>query len=252
MRISVENLSYAYKKHPVLEKVSFQACPGLTAVLGPNGVGKSTLFKCMLGLIKDYTGSIRFDAQEASKLSPRQLAQIAAYIPQNNHPTFGYPVFDVVLMGTGGRLASFAAPGKREREAAKQALETVGIANLAQRDYLKLSGGEQQLVLLARALAQQTSVLIMDEPTASLDYGNQIRVLETVQSLAQRGYTILLSTHNPQSAMTYADRVLALYEGRIQAEGKARDVLTPTLLTTLYGIEIGVEGNFVLPGRIRT
>ena len=249
MMITVENLSHSYKKHPVLEQVSFQAEPGLTMVLGPNGVGKSTLFKCLLGLERSYTGSIRYDGQEVSDLSPRQLAHIAAYIPQMSHPAFGYPVYDVVLMGTGGRLAPYAAPGRRERQAAEHALELAGITHLAQRDFLKLSGGEQQLVMVARALAQQTDVLVMDEPTASLDYGNQIRILETVRSLARQGYTVLLSTHDPQSALTYGDRVLALYQGRVQAYGAPRDVLTGQLLHTLYGIEARVEGDLVIPGR---
>ncbi|MBQ0038317.1 MAG: ABC transporter ATP-binding protein [Clostridiales bacterium] len=252
MTITVENLSYSYKNQPVLKQVTFRAEPGMTAVLGPNGVGKSTLFKCMLGLEKGYSGSICFGTQETSDLSPRQLAGIAAYIPQSSHPTFGYRVFDVVLMGTSGRLAPFSVPGKREHQAACQALETVGIAELAQRDYRKLSGGEQQLVLIARALAQQTEVLIMDEPTANLDYGNQIRVLETVQSLAKQGYTVLMSTHNPQNALTYADRVLALYRGRVQADGAPREVLSGTLIRTLYGIETNVEGDFIIPGRSRT
>lgn len=249
MMITVKNLSYSYKQHPVLQAVSFQAQPGLTAVLGPNGVGKSTLFKCILGLEKGYSGTIRFDEKDASDLSPRQLAGIAAYIPQNNHPAFSYRVCDVVLMGTSSRLAPFSAPGKKQKLAVQQALELVGITDLAERDFLRLSGGEQQLVLIARALAQQTDVLIMDEPTASLDYGNQIRVLETVQRLAQQGYTVLLSTHNPQNALTYADRVLALYRGQVQAYGAPRDVLTGELIHTLYGIEATVEDDLVISRR---
>ena len=251
MMITVDNLSYSYKQHPVLRNVSFQAQPGLTAVLGPNGVGKSTLFKCILGLEKGYSGTIRFCEQEVSGLSARQLAGISAYIPQMHHPVFGYQVCDVVLMGTSGRLAPFSAPGKKQKMAVQQAMELVGITDLAERDFLKLSGGEKQLVLVARALAQQTDVLIMDEPTASLDYGNQIRVLETVQRLAQQGYTILLSTHNPQNALTYADQVLALYRGQVQACGAPREVLTGELIHTLYGIEATVENDLVIPGRER-
>ena len=246
MILTVENLSYAYQKTPVLMDLSFQTHPGLTAVLGPNGAGKSTLFQCMLGLKHGYTGSIRYGSQEVSTLSARQLAQVVAYISQSHHPAFDYSVYDVVLMGTTGRLSPYAAPGKRERAAAQRALELVGITHLAQRDFLKLSGGEQQLVLASRALAQETEVLIMDEPTANLDYGNQIRVLECVKQLAANGYTVLLSTHNPQNALSYADKVLALQEGRVLAYGAPQEVLTAELIKRLYGINVSIAGQQIV------
>ncbi len=147
---------------------------------------------------------------------------------------------DVVLMGTAHTLSPFASPGKPQERIAEEALRTLGIETLSDRPFDTLSGGEQQLVLIARALAQQVKILLMDEPTSSLDYGNQIRVLSAVKRLSEDGYTVLLSTHNPQHAMWYADRALALLSGRVEALGPVREILTPALLQTLYGVKTDI------------
>ena len=140
-------------------------------------------------------------------------------------------------MGLTRHLSPFQSPSKALEQQALTALEQLGVAHLAQRNFAALSGGEQQLVLIARALCQQSELLIMDEPTASLDYGNQLRVLEQVRSLSEQGYTVLLSTHDPQHALRFSRRVLALQGGRVAAEGDTRDVLTPDLIRQLYGVE---------------
>ena len=249
MSIAVSRLSFSYPRHAALHGVSFTAEPGLTAVLGANGAGKSTLLRCILGLLEGYQGEISLCGRDVTCLSPKKRSALAAYVPQLHQSVFSYQVLDIVLMGASCRLPVYAQPGRPEREAARQALEKMGISHLAHRSFSHLSGGERQMVLVSRALAQQTSVLIMDEPTASLDYGNQLRLLEKVRQLADEGYTVLLSTHDPQSALHYAHRILALHQGCVAAHGAPADVLDEALLQTLYGVETTIKDGFIFPGR---
>ena len=239
MSLTVENLSFSYEQHEVLHEISFTAQAGeLLAILGPNGVGKTTLFKCVMGLERRYTGKILADGVDLSALSPRERAHRVAAIPQAHPLSFRYSAFDMVLMGTSHSLSPFAVPGEKEREMARTAMARVYIEHLAERPFDQLSGGEQQLVFIARALAQQAKILLMDEPTSSLDYGNRLLVLGVARDLARFGYTVLLSTHDPQHALWFADRALALKDGRVLALGTPREVITPALLEELYGRRI--------------
>lgn len=253
MRLTIENLSFRYGGRGVLHEISFTAEEGeLLAILGPNGVGKTTLFKCVMGLERPCGGRILADGTDLSALSPRARAHRVALIPQVHPLSFRYSVFDMVLMGTSHSLSPLALPGERERAAARGALERLGISSLADRPFDRLSGGEQQLVFVARALAQQAKVLLMDEPTASLDYGNRLRVLGAARDLARDGYTVLLSTHDPQHALWFADRALALREGRVLALGAPRAVVTEALLFQLYGRRLRLietdQGPVLVPG----
>lgn len=243
VKLDVRDLSFSYGERKILDEVSFSLKKGeFLSVLGPNGVGKSTLFRCILGRLTEFTGEIRSDGTDIRRLSRREAARRIAYIPQIHQPTFEYSVIDTVLMGTTRQLASpFSQPGRAQVDRAMAALERLGIAHLADRSFTHLSGGEQQLVLVARALAQQSEVLIMDEPTSALDYGNQLRILELVRELADEGYAVLLSTHNPQHALSYATRILALSGGRVAALGAPGEVLTPELVRTLYGVNVAFE-----------
>ena len=240
MTLSVEHLSFSYHRQEVLRDISFDLKPGeVLSVLGPNGVGKSTLFRCILNFLQGYTGRVLVGDTDVRTCTQRERAQKIAYIPQVHRPTFGYTVLDTVLMGTARQLNVFTLPKSEQIDQAHAALERVGAEYLAERDFSRLSGGEQQLVLIARAIAQQADVLIMDEPTSALDYGNQWRLLTQVRRLADEGYGVLLSTHNPQHAMSFADRILALAGGQVAALGRPGEALTPELLHRLYDIEVG-------------
>ena len=244
MGLSIENLSFRYdRKGPeVLQKVNFSAKEGdLIAVLGPNGVGKSTMFKCILGFFEKYDGEIRLDGASLKDLSHKQIARRIAYIPQSTYPTFNYDVLDVVLMGLTSQLSLLAAPKEQHIAQAKAALESLGIGHLAGAGYGEISGGERQLVLIARALVQNAKILIMDEPTANLDYGNQIRVMCRVAELAKAGYIIIVSTHNPDHAFLYANRVLMLENGKVIADGTPEAVLDTELIRRVYHVETRIE-----------
>lgn len=236
MSLTVRELTFAYEKKPVLAGVSFTANPyEVLGVLGANGAGKTTLFRCILGELKHAEGDIEIDGAAVKSLRPRALAHRIAYIPQTHPMTFRFTVRDMVLMGTTHQISPLSVPRAPQYSAAEDAMERLGIAALADKDFNRISGGEQQLTYIARALAQQAKILVMDEPTASLDYGNQLYVLSVVRALAREGYTVLVSTHNPQHAIWYADRVLALKDGCAAAFGAVSETLTPALIETLYG-----------------
>lgn len=242
MSVIVENLSFAYDSRPVLDSVSFVAERGhFLSVLGANGVGKSTLFRCILGLLKGYRGSIRVEDQDVRHLSPREMAKRIAYIPQSHDPSFNYTVFDMVLMGTTGQVAAVSSPGKKQMALAEQAIERLGITALHNRGFNQISGGERQLTMIARALAQNAHVLILDEPTANLDFGNQIKVLSRIRSLAEEGYTVIQATHNPDQTFLFSDRILALKDGRVLASGSPSEIVSTDLMQTLYGVDIAVQ-----------
>lgn len=242
MSILVKDLSFSYQSHPVLNDITFQVNTGeIMALLGPNGVGKSTLFRCILGIQTDYSGSIWIHHQEAKRLSAKVLASQIAYIPQMQKTAFHYSVLDMVLMGTTAQLQLFQQPGPLERQRALNALERFRISHLAHRDFDRLSGGECQLTLIARAVAQGAKILLLDEPTASLDYGNTHRVMEEIYHLRREGYTILFSTHDPNQALSYSNTILALHEGEVAAFGNTDQVLKADLMEKLYQISVSFE-----------
>jgi iron complex transport system ATP-binding protein len=242
LALEVRDLSFAYGDHTVLRNISFGLEEGkFLGMLGPNGVGKSTLFRCILGLEKKHTGKILVAGEGIEKKRPAELARKIAYVPQTHYPSFNYSALEMVLMGTVSQGREWSVPGKREKQAALEAMELLGIAELRSRGFRLLSGGEQQLVLIARALVQQAKLLVMDEPTANLDYGNQLRILSHIKRLSAQGYSIILSTHNPDHAFLFADQVLALHNTRIAAAGPPAEVLSAELISLLYSIQVRIR-----------
>ncbi|MBQ3405075.1 MAG: ABC transporter ATP-binding protein [Oscillospiraceae bacterium] len=242
MSIEITDLSFSYEKHQVLHNIDFSAHDGdLVAVLGPNGVGKSTLFRCMLGFLKPQSGEIIINGHNIRDMDSRAVAREIAYIPQSVSPAFNYTVQDTVLMGLTNQLGTFRSPKKEHVERVLSILDSLGIAHLRHRGCARISGGERQLTLLARALIQNAKVLIMDEPTANLDYGNQYRVMERIGSLADKGYTIIFSTHDPNQALLHTSRALVLSDGHVLASGPSKDVLTEDVLSSLYGIDVSIH-----------
>lgn len=240
-KIKVENLSFSYGDHKVLKSVGFAIDDGeFVSILGPNGVGKSTLFRCMLGLIKPQEGTTFINGTDICNFAPQELAKNIAYIPQSHNPVFNYSVLDMVLMGTTAQLGKFSSPRAEHKKEAIDALEQLGIGHLQDRGYRAISGGERQLVLVARALSQQAKILIMDEPSASLDFGNKFRVMKTVRNLADNGYTVIQSTHDPDQAYMYSDKILAMLDGKVLAFGKPADIVTDSLISKLYGVDVDV------------
>ncbi|HJJ36699.1 MAG TPA: ABC transporter ATP-binding protein [Methanocorpusculum sp.] len=242
--LSLDAVTYRYsKKNPeILHGISFDAQKGdLIAVLGPNGVGKSTMFKCLLGFFKNYGGTIKLEGTDIRTLTHKAIAKKIAYIPQSTYPTFNYEVLDVVLMGMTSQLSLLAAPKEEHIKKAHEALESLGIGHLARAGYGEISGGERQLALIARALVQNAKILIMDEPTANLDYGNQFRVMCRITELAQNGYIIIISTHNPDHAFLYANRVLMMQGGNIIADGTPDTVLDADLIKRVYNVDVRIE-----------
>jgi iron complex transport system ATP-binding protein len=242
MKLEAHALAFGYPDKPVGRGVDLTVGPGdVLCLLGPNGAGKTTLFKTLLGLLPPQGGSIRIGGTPLERLSRRDIAQRIAYIPQAHTPPFPFAVRDVVLMGRTARLGPFESPGRSDREAAERALDLLGIAALADADYTRISGGQRQLALIARALAQETPLLVMDEPTASLDFGNQALVLREIRRLLGKGFGIVLSTHDPDHAFACATRVALLHDGGVLAAGTPAEVLTADHMQRMYGVAVTIE-----------
>jgi iron complex transport system ATP-binding protein len=233
----VDSLSFTYGRVPLIDDLKLTIGEGgVIALLGPNGSGKTTLLKLLLGLLKPKQGVIRLRGKELHEIGRRELARQLAYVPQVHREAFGFHVFDVVLMGRMPHSSFFSSYGDKDKQIVWDALEKLGILHLAERPYTEISGGERQLTLIARALAQGVRVFVMDEPTNGLDYGNQVRLLERVGLLADEGYTFVFTSHHPEHALAIADRVVMMQGGAIIRDGAPFSTVTPEKLAELYGL----------------
>ncbi len=242
VKMTVENLAFSFPQgERSLEDISFVLEAGdVICVLGPNGAGKTTLIRCIMGALAVTRGNIAVEGIPARSLGSRQFAAKVAHVPQSTDSVFGHLVRDIVLMGRSPHLGMMEAPGVRDHKIAEASLSRVGMAHLADRQFATISGGERQLCLLARALAQEAPILIMDEPAASLDFGNQIRILDIVASLADSGYAILMTTHHPDHALLVGTQILGLREGRIFGRGTPQSLLSSRFLSDLYDAPVRI------------
>jgi len=240
--LAAHRLGFGYRGKPVGRDMDLELRAGeVLCLLGPNGSGKTTLFKTMLGLLPPQGGEVRLGGRPIGALARDEIARSVAYVPQAQAAHFPFRVADMVVMGRTAHLGPFASPSREDHAKARAALDVLGIADLAETEYTRISGGQRQLVLVARALAQDAPAIVMDEPTASLDFGNQVVVLSEVRRLAGRGLAVLLSTHDPDHAFSIGHRVALLDEGRLVALGRPDEVLTPEHLRTVYGVSVAVE-----------
>ena len=239
--LEVSHLACGYGGDAVLGDVSFSLEQGRVLVLlGPNGAGKTTLFKTILGFLPRIGGEVSIEGENVRGWSRKRYARSVAYVPQMHDAAFGFTVREMVLMGRTPSTSGFSAPDREDERVAEAAIAELGLGALADRDCAELSGGEQQMVLIARAMAQRPRLLVMDEPCASLDLGNQAIVLQRVRELARRGFAVVVTSHDPTHAFLLDGDVVCLGRGFDLAAGPAREVLTAETLGSLYGIEVGV------------
>jgi iron complex transport system ATP-binding protein len=239
--LEVRSLAFGFPGRTIGSGVSFSLAPGeVLCVLGPNGGGKTTLFRTVLGLIPKHSGSIELAGGPVESLSREEAARLAGYVPQGHSAYFAFTLREFVLMGRTSRIGTFSTPSKADVEIVERTLESLGIAELADKPVTEISAGERQLALVARALAQEPKLLVMDEPTASLDFGNQVRVLERISALASTGISILFSSHDPDHAFLGAQHALLLGDGRALEMGAPKDVIRPDTLQRLYGVRVQV------------
>jgi iron complex transport system ATP-binding protein len=247
--LSFQQVSFGYQpNHPILKDVDFDLAPGrIAAILGPNGAGKTTLLSLTLGWLSAWTGEIQLAGTPLRDLLPRERGQRMALVPQSEHTPFDYTVLEYVLLGRAPHLSPLEMPSAQDVEIAQNALEQIGLENLAQRPVPQLSGGERQLMLLARALTQLTNLqspitnyhlLLLDEPTSHLDLHNKSRIIEILRRLRNSGVTILMTNHEPDVVLALADDVLLMQPGQSPAFGPLDTVFSAEALTRIYGIPI--------------
>jgi len=251
VKLEIKNLSFKYDGFEL--KADLEVDEGeILTLLGPNGSGKTTLLKCIYGLLKPRERCVYLDGKDIHSLPLKQRAKLVGYVPQTHNPSFPYTVLEFVVMGKASQFGVFEQPSRKDYEEAREILKLVGIENLANRPYTNVSGGQLQLAMIARALIQNPKVLLLDEPTAHLDFGNQIKVLTTIRKIVtSKNLIAILTLHDPNLAVTFSDRIAIVNNGKILAVGD-KNIVDGKLLASIYGVDVEVlttENNlkFILP-----
>ncbi len=252
-KFAIQDIEFGYpesQQECVFKNISLTIKKGETFfLLGPNGTGKSTLLKCMAGLLQPESGTILLDEEDVYRMKPQIRAKRLSYVSQHRSSPFPFLVKDIVLMGRAAYVAPFRSPSKEDEEKVEQVLQQVGISHLANKNCKNISGGEWQLVMISRAMVQDTGVLLLDEPTSHLDLGNQMKVLDVISRLSEFGTTIIVATHFPDHALINSSQAAVLKDGGFLAVGSPDDVICREVLSRAYGITIEVVGISTLSHR---
>ena len=243
MTLEAIGLTCGYGRDVIIGNISLKVETGdIVCLLGPNGAGKTTFFRTMLGFITPLGGSVRIDGKDISRFKASERAKRIAYVPQAGTIPFPFTVEEVVTMGRNAHSAGLRRPSSRDRAKALECMEELGIAHLGGKMYTRISGGERQMALIARALAQETSFLVMDEPTSNLDFGNQVRILEHLEVLRQKGLGIVMTTHSPDQALLCGTKAVAFNNGTKAVHGRPDRIITAPLMQKLYGVDVLIRG----------
>jgi iron complex transport system ATP-binding protein len=243
MILNVNNASFSYDGiTKQFEDISLSLRRGeVLSLLGRNGTGKSTLIKCILNILRLRGGKVEIDGRRVADMRPEEIARQVGYVPQAHRAVFPFSALDFVLMGRTPHISTFAVPKEEDYKKAEEAFERIGITHLREKSISEMSGGESQMVMIARALAQEPSLLILDEPTSHLDVGNQMKTIATIDQLAADGIAILMCTHFPDHALLVSHSAAILENGRLIAQGRAEDVITKENLREAYGVDVCVR-----------
>jgi iron complex transport system ATP-binding protein len=238
--LKVADLGFNYFKGPtIFSGVGFELrAGGVLTILGANGAGKSTLLNCIAGLARPKAGAVYLGGRDSAEMSFREVATFIGYVPQTHNPAYAYPVREYVVMGRTPYIGAFGSPRAGDYAVAEDALARLGVAHIMDKPYTEISGGERQLATIARAIAQEPKILLLDEPTAHLDYGNQMRAIRLIRSLAEEGYAVVLTTHVPDHPLFLGGEVAVFTRDKAVVVGAAEAVLTDELLTSLYGVPV--------------
>lgn len=240
MNLTVKNGSFAYHKNaaPIFKNINFSVDSGeILAILGPNGAGKTTLLRCITGMLKWTGGESLLDNEPIRSMSAKKLWSRMAYVPQAKAAASAYTAFETVLLGRSGSLNAFATPGRSDIQKAEEVMDQLGIRHLAEKKCSAISGGELQMVLIARALASEPQVLILDEPESNLDFKNQLIVLDAMTKLAGEGMTCIFNTHYPAHALQRSGKALILSRGGACEFGPTSKVVTEDTIRRTFGVE---------------
>ena len=241
MTLEIRDLRYSYGKHEVLKGLSMTVGDGeMISLLGRNGAGKTTLLRLIPGFLKSDGAEITMDCRPIHEMKLNERARMMAYIPQITRSVFPYSVRTSILMGSSNSLPFFRTPGEKEERKVEDVISLLNLQSIADRNMETISGGERQLVLIARALMQDARLLILDEPTSFLDYANQLLVLEKVEDLVRRGYSCIYSTHNPDLALMHSTRTVVMADGRIVFDDRPEALFGSDVLSTVYERKIEI------------